>query len=54
MKNFVISTDTTSDLPEEYIVKHNIGVISLTYTIDDVTYDWENPLDVREPLRIFW
>lgn len=48
MKNFVISTDTTSDLPEEYIVKHNIGVISLTYTIDDVTYDWENPLDVRE------
>lgn len=48
MKNFIISTDTTSDLPEDYIIKHNLGILSLTYTMDNVTYDWEHPMDVKE------
>lgn len=48
MKNFMISTDTTSDLPEDYIVKHNLGILSLTYTMDNITYDLEHPMDVQE------
>lgn len=48
MKNFIISTDTTSDLPEDYIIKHNLGILSLTYTMDNVTYDWDHPMDVQE------
>lgn len=48
MKNFIISTDTTSDLPEDYIIKHNLGILSLTYTMENVTYDREHPMDVQE------
>lgn len=48
MKNFIITTDTTSDLPESYIAKHQLGVMSLTYTIEGSTYGREHPLDVKE------
>lgn len=48
MNSFIITTDTTADLPEEYIAKHNLGIMSLTYTMEDVTYDRENPMDVKE------
>lgn len=37
--NFVIITENTCDLSQEYIEKHNIIVLPVTYTIDDVTYD---------------
>lgn len=46
MKNFIITTDTTSDLPADYVSKHQLGIMSLTYTINDSTYTWENPLPV--------
>lgn len=48
MKNFIITTDTTCDLPAEYIAEHRIGMLSLTYTIDGKTYSWENPLPVTD------
>lgn len=48
MKNFIITTDTTSDLPADYVRKHQLGMMSLTYTINDSTYTWENPLPVNE------
>ncbi len=48
MKNFIITTDTTCDLPAEYITGHRIGMLSLTYTIDGKTYSWENPLPVTD------
>lgn len=48
MRNFVITTDTTSDLPEEYVNKHQIGMLSLTYTVNDTTYNWWNPLPVKD------
>lgn len=44
MKTFVITTDNTSDLPEAYIKENNIGIMSLTYNIEGVTYSYENPL----------
>ena len=46
MENYTITTDTTADLPEEYIEKHNLGILSLTCTLEGVTYSKENPLDV--------
>lgn len=48
MKNFVITTDTTADLPAEYVKKHHLGILSLTYTLGDQTYSWENPLPVKD------
>lgn len=48
MNPFLITTDTTADLPEDYLTKHNIGTMSLTYTLEGITYDREHPLDVKE------
>ncbi len=48
MKDFMITTDTTADLPEDYIAEHELGIMSLTYTIEGQTYDREHPLDVKE------
>ena len=47
MNNYIITTDTTTDLPEDYIKKHDLGIMSLTYTLEGTTYSKENPLDVR-------
>ncbi len=48
MKDFVITTDTTCDLPADYIREHHIGMLSLTYTLDGTTYSWENPMPVKD------
>lgn len=48
MKDFIITTDTTCDLPAEYIEEHHIGMLSLTYTIEGNTYNWEHPLPVKD------
>lgn len=48
MKHFVITTDTTSDLPADYVKEHQLGMMSLTYTLNDETYTWEKPLPVKE------
>lgn len=47
MDNYIITTDTTADLPEDYIKKHNLGIMSLTYTLEGTTYSKDNPLDVK-------
>ena len=47
MNKFIITTDTTADLPADYVAEHNLGMLSLTYTIDGKTYDWEHPMDVN-------
>lgn len=51
MKDYIITTDTTADLPEEYIAEHNLGIMSLSYTIEGQTYDREHPLDTSEFYR---
>lgn len=38
MSTFKLVTDSTADLPKEYLVKNDIGCINLTYTIDGNTY----------------
>ncbi|MCI5619966.1 MAG: DegV family protein [Lachnospiraceae bacterium] len=48
MADFMITTDTTADLPADYVAEHHLGIMSLTYTLEGVTYDWEHPMDVKE------
>lgn len=48
MSKFIITTDTTADLPEEYLKEHGLGLMSLGYIIEGESYDWENPLPVEE------
>lgn len=48
MKKYVITTDTTSDLPVDYVNAHQLGMMSLTATIGNETYSWEHPLPEKE------
>ncbi len=41
MRNFVILTDTGSDLPKDYYAAHAVEEIPLGYTMDGVTYGGE-------------
>lgn len=38
MSTFKLVTDSTADLPQEYLDKYNIGCIKLTYTMEGKTY----------------
>ena len=44
-------TDTTADLPESYIREHKLQILSLSYMMEETTYDREHPLDVKEFYR---
>ena len=48
MGNYIITTDTTADLPESYIQERGLGIMSLSYTIDGETYDRSHELPVKE------
>ncbi len=38
MRDFVITTDTTCDLPEDYLKEHQIDVVPLYYNFDGAVY----------------
>ncbi len=50
MRQFVIVTDTASDLPDSYYSRHDVIPIRLGFTMDGVTYEGEDGphLDVKE------
>lgn len=48
MKDFIITTDTTTDLPASYVNEHHLGMMSLPYTIENQTYTWEHSLPEKE------
>ncbi len=48
MKNFIITTDTTSDLPEDYLQKHNVSLLPLYYNLNGTIYGDENKLTPTE------
>ncbi len=48
MKKYIITTDTTCDLPQEYIEKHNIIILPLYYSINDTVYGEGNVLEPKE------
>lgn len=45
---FKITTDSTADLPAEYLKEHNIGCMPISYILDGVTYGRERELDWKE------
>lgn len=45
MNNYKIITENTVDMPQEYIEQYHIGLMSLSYTINNKTYGVENQLD---------
>lgn len=52
MSNFKIVTDTTADLPKDYLKKHNLGCMSLPYTVGGKTYKDEVELPYKEFYRL--
>ena len=50
MKEFVITTDSNSDLPLSYIKEKGIGIISHYYDLEGVTYGEDNLL----PAKVFY
>ena len=42
---FKIITDSTTDLPTEYLEEHNVGCLSISYILDGITYGRERQLD---------
>ncbi len=47
MKKYIITTDTTSDLPEDYISQHNIGILPLYYNMNGTVYGEGNVLEPK-------
>lgn len=48
MRDFIISTDSNSDLPQKYIDDNNVVIIPHYYDIDGVVYGDELNLDPKE------
>lgn len=48
MSRFKMVTDTSADLPREYLEENDISVLSLAYMIDGGTYGWDHPMDDHE------
>lgn len=48
LKDFIITSDTTCDLSDEYVAKNNIRIIPLCYVLDDVIYGIDKIMDIKE------
>ncbi len=48
MREFVITTESNSDLPQEYITKDGIGVIPHYYTVEEEMYGDGKEMPIRE------
>ena len=45
---FAITTDNNGDLPLSYLKEHDVGLMTLTYTVDGQTYDALHPMPDHE------
>ncbi len=52
MNKYIISTDSTCDLPQSYVVENNIPIIPLYYAIDEVVYGEEQTMGEKEFFNI--
>ena len=48
MRDYIITTDNTCDLPSEYLKEHQVLCMSLTYILDGKTYTEDNSLSYQE------
>lgn len=51
MQDYIIVSDDTTDLPEDYCREHDLRLMCLSCTMDGVTYDADNKLDPAEFYR---
>lgn len=47
MKDFIITTDTTCDLPSEYIEQHHLKLVPLYYSFSGTVYGDKNDLEPK-------
>ena len=48
MSEYVIMTDSSCDLPEEYIKEHDLDVLNLLYNMEGTIYGGEKTMDIKE------
>lgn len=48
MRDFIISTDSTADLPDSFVAENNINILPLYYIVDDFQYGGEKVLPKKE------
>ncbi|MBS6397497.1 MAG: DegV family protein [Clostridiales bacterium] len=48
MRPYVITTDSSADLTQEYLQANEVGMVSLNCLMDGEVYNTENPLPVEE------
>jgi len=48
MKKYIITTETTSDLPKDYLSKHNIALLPLYYSFSGTVYGDKLDLEPKE------
>ena len=48
MSDFVITVNSTVDVPKEWLEERNVPVVPLKYTIDGETYEDMNVLSAKE------
>lgn len=48
MMEYIITTDSTCDLPKSYIKENNIRVLPLTYVLEGITYNIDKTLPINE------
>lgn len=48
MEDYIIVTDSTCDLPDNYYTEHNVNVMHLSCIMDGVTYGKYNKLNIQE------
>lgn len=52
MESFKIITNTTADLPLDYIKEHHLGLVYFNYIMDGVSYGKDKELDWKEFYRL--
>ncbi len=52
MNKFIITTDTTCDLPQDYLRQHNIELLPLYYSLNGTVYGETNILEPKEFYKI--
>ncbi len=52
MKEFIITTDTTCDLPDEYLKMHHINLLPLYYSFNGTVYGGAGDLEPKEFYKI--
>lgn len=48
MRPYVITTDSSADLTDEYLREHGIGMVSLSCLLEGEVYNSENPISPKE------